>query len=188
MKNLFLILTLLYYAHSTAQQTVSLETIASCRSNPETCPDAQYVKDVNNLLNKYVGIWKGNLDGNNYEFNFIKKENVERGFDSIKWDRLIGRVKITSQNGSILFNNFNKPDNKANLGDNFQNDLKTYLVIFSGNKSGCIDSGYLYLRISPQTPNQMTITFHPDFDIVTQDCSHFKTTIPTGEKIYLTRQ
>jgi len=55
MKKLFLILTLLYGAYSTAQQTVSLETMALCRSNPETCPDAQYVKDVNNLLNKYVG-------------------------------------------------------------------------------------------------------------------------------------
>ena len=186
MKKLFLILTLLYYAHSTAQQTVSLETMALCRSNPETCPDAQYVKDVNNLLNKYVGTWKGTLEGNNYEFNFIKKENVARGSDS-QWDMLIGRVKITHQNGNILFNNFDKPDDKVSFGDIFQKDLKVYLVVFSGNKSGCIDTGYLYLRISPQTPNQMTISFLPDYDIVTQDCSHFKTTIPTGKKIYLTR-
>ncbi|RNA61452.1 hypothetical protein D1631_05645 [Chryseobacterium nematophagum] len=162
--------------------------MASCQNNPSTCPDAKSVKDINGLLNKYVGTWKGTLDGNNYEFNFIKKENVERGYDSVKWDILIGRVKIINSNGDIIFNNFNLSNNDANWGDNFQKDLTRYLVIFSGNKVECIDSGYLYLRIQSETPNNMDLSFIPDRDIVTQDCSNFQTTIPSNKIINLAKQ
>jgi hypothetical protein len=157
-------------------QTISLEFMAQCKANPTMCVENfDYVKDINNLLNKYVGTWKGSLEGKNYEFNFIKKENVERGSSGIRWDRLIGRVKITNQNGIVEF-------------DNFYKDLTVYLTIFSGAKIGCIDYGYLYLRIKPETPNNMTISFVPDNDIVKQDCSDFQTTIPTSKKINLIKQ
>ncbi|UKB86314.1 hypothetical protein LF887_11980 [Chryseobacterium sp. MEBOG06] len=170
-------------------QTVSLEFMAQCRADPSVCVEnVEYVKDINNLLNKYVGTWKGTFDGKNYEFNFIKKENVERGSSGIRWDRLIGRVKITDQNGIVEYDNFNKPDSEANLGDNFYKDLTVYLTIFSGAKVGCIDYGYLNLRIKPETPNNMTISFVPDNDIVKQDCTNFQTTIPTSVKINLTKQ
>ncbi|MCW3161575.1 DUF6705 family protein [Chryseobacterium oryctis] len=167
-------------------QTVSLETMAQCEFG--ACPPATYVKDVNNLLNKYVGTWKGMLDDKNYEFNFIKRENF--GFeDSLKKDRLIGRLKITSSNGVIEYDNFSQPDDKTSFyGHNLQPDLKAYMARFSGGKLGCIDYGYVYLRIKPETPNNMTVIFLPDNDIATEDCTNFKTTIPTKKNIYLTKQ
>ena len=169
-------------------QTVSLELMALCDANPSVCPENfDYVKDVNHFLNKYVGTWKGSLDGKNYEFNFIKKENTQRGLSGIKWDRLIGRVRIINQNGTVEYDNFNKPDNEASLGDNFHDNLKIYLVGFSGNKTGCNDSGFLYLR-KPNPANKMKIDFYPIADIVTQDCSNFKTAIPTNRIINLTKQ
>ncbi|WP_347220189.1 DUF6705 family protein [Chryseobacterium sp.] len=184
MKKLLFIIIATYSGILNAQ-TVPLEFIAQCQVNPTHCVESyNYVKDVNNLLNKYVGTWKGTLDGKNYEFNFTKKENMERGLSGIKWDRLIGRLKITNQNGTIEFDNFNKP----NLGDNFQPDLKAYLMNFVGEKSECIDYGNIYLRIKSETPNQMSINFWPDRDIVTQDCSNFKTTLPVNKNIHLTKQ
>ncbi|MGI9580708.1 DUF6705 family protein [Chryseobacterium sp. RRHN12] len=183
MKNILSIICLAAFT-SCIGQTVSLETMAQCIPS-QTCPNASYVKDINNSLNKYVGTWKGNRDGKNYEFNFIKKENVG---ENQKWDMLIGRVKITNANGIVEYDNFNTPDTEIKFtGFNFQKDLKAYLMNFSGNKSGCIDYGFLYLRIKSE-PNKMTVLFLPDYDIVTQDCSNFTTTMPAEKVISLTRQ
>ncbi|WP_101240529.1 DUF6705 family protein [Chryseobacterium sp. PMSZPI] len=184
MKNILSIICLAVFTGCIGQ-TVSLETMAQCIPS-QTCPNASYVKDINNSLNKYVGTWKGNRDGKNYEFNFIKKENVG---ENQKKDILIGRVKITNANGVVEYDNFNKPDTATRFtGFNFQKDLKAYLMYFLGGKLGCIDYGYAYLIIKPETPNKMSITFLPDYDIVTQDCSNFKTTLPTEKVIHLTRQ
>jgi hypothetical protein len=187
MKNILSIICFTIFA-SCMGQTLSLETIAQCSFNDQTCPAVTYVKDINNSLNKYVGTWKGSLDGKIYEFNFIKKENIG---EKRKWDRLIGRLKITNNNGVLEYSNFDKTDlelEKKFGGFNFQNDLKAYMINFSGGKLGCIDYGYVYLSIKPETPNNMTILFLPDNDITNQDCSNFKTTIPTKKLINLTRQ
>lgn len=188
MKNiLFIILTV--FANTFNAQTVSLETMAQCYDNPQTCPDnPQYVKDVNHLLDKYIGTWKGTLDGKTYEFNFIKKENIgEAG--KAKWDMLVGRLKITNASGIEEFNNFNKSDNLTRFwGYNFQKDLKLYLMNFFGGKINCIDNGYIYMSVKPATPNLMSVSFYPDYDIVTEDCSNFKTTFPTNQIIHLTKQ
>ncbi|MEJ5052025.1 DUF6705 family protein [Chryseobacterium culicis] len=187
MKNIFFIILTIFTANLNAQ-TVSLETIAQCQNNLETCPPYTSVKDINGHLNKYVGTWKGTHEGKNYEINIIKKENVPTEFSNTKWDMLIGRFKITNSNGTVLFNNFNKSDNDASLGYNFQKDLKLYLMTFSGGKLGCIDIGFVYIGIKPEAPNKMTINFRPDYDIVTQDCSNFQTTMPTNQVIHLTKQ
>ncbi|SHF89595.1 DUF6705 family protein [Chryseobacterium sp. OV279] len=170
-------------------QLASLELMVECTVNPQNCPEnVEYVKDFNHLLDKYVGTWSGNMEGKSYEFNFIKKEMMENEFSTTKWDRLVGRVKIINQNGSIEYNDFSKSDQEANWGDNFQKDMKAYLVTFYGGKTGCTDNGYLYLRVKADTPNQMSITFIPVRDMVTQECSNFQTTIPTGKVIHLTKQ
>lgn len=83
MKNIFIIIfstmNLLFNA-----QTVSLETMS--QYSPGNYPAAEYVKDINGLLNRYVGTWKGTYEGKVYEFNLIKKENVISEFSTTKWD------------------------------------------------------------------------------------------------------
>ncbi|MDF2934238.1 MAG: hypothetical protein K0R36_3569 [Chryseobacterium sp.] len=172
-------------------QTVSLETLAKCQQEnpPFPCPENyNYVKDINNLLNKYVGTWKGNLNGKVYEFNFIKKENVG---DDIKDDRLIGRFKVINSIGTVLYNTLNETNDNETffLGRNFQPDLEAYMVYFVGN-SACVEYGDVYLRIYPSTPNQMTVYFHPDNDIsVEGSCPpNFVPTIPYKTTIHLTKQ
>jgi len=110
-------------------------------------PPVTYVKDINNSLNKYIGTWKGSFEGKTYEFNFIKKENIG---EAKKWDRLIGKLKITNTSGVVEFNNSNSSGSGAEKdfwGINFQKDLKVYVLKFFGGKLGCIDYGYIYLRL-----------------------------------------
>lgn len=172
-------------------QTVSLETLAQCQQEnpPFQCPENfSYVKDINNLLNKYVGTWKGTLNGKTYEFYFIKKENVG---DDIKDDRLIGRFRVTNSTGTVLYNTLNETnDNETNFfGTNFQPNLEAYKVYFVGN-SECVEYGDVYLRIYPSTPNQMTLYFHPDNDITVEgSCPpDFVPIIPYKKTIHLIKQ
>lgn len=187
-KTILIILAL--FTISCKAQTVSLETIAKCQQEnpPYPCPDYTYVKDINNSLNKYVGTWKGILNGKTYEFNFIKKENMG---EYIKRDRLIGRLRIKDSSGNIVYNTFTQTDNTKTMlsGLNFQPNLKAYMVYFVG-RSECVEYGNVYLRMLPSTPNQMTVFFHPDNDInVEGSCpTDFQPTIPYQKTIYLTKQ
>lgn len=152
MKNFKTILIILaLFTISCKAQTVSLETMAQCSSNPESCPDVTYIKDINNSLNKYVGTWKGNLNGKTYEFKFIKQLNfgVE---DDFRWDRLIGRIKVINSNGAIiLITSMSLMIMRPFWGRNFQPNLEAYMVYFVG-RSECVEYGNVYLRMLPSTP------------------------------------
>jgi len=186
MKYLFFIFTLITV--SCKAQTVSLESAAQCRGTGN-CPNFKFIKDFNNSLDKYVGTWKGNYNGKTYELNFTKK--LEIGED-IKKDRLIGRMRIKDSGGNIIYDTFNEPDDmKTNfMGDNFQSDLKCYMIYFVGDTpKGCINYGTVYLTIKPQTPNQMSVFYWGEYDIVEGVCpSGFATTFPEKKNIFLTKQ
>lgn len=192
MKNITLILILLFLSTSSCKaQVVSLETMAQCSNNPQTCPNATYLKDLNNSLNKYVGTWRGNLNGKKYEYNFIKQLNfgVE---DDYRWDRLVGRLRITDSNGNILYNTFTEPDDLKTKfgGDNFQQDLNAYVMNFVGNSIGCVEYGDVYLIIKPAAPNVMYLIMIPDNDISEEgSCPPtFQPSIPYKKTITLTKQ
>lgn len=189
MKKIFLIIIMtLCNVYQAQTQFISLELMSMCVANPVNCVEGyDYVKDVNHLLDKYTGTWKGTLDGKSYEFNFVKKEKFANEYSDLKWDLLIGRVKVTNQNGVVEYDDFHKSDNDANWGTVLQSNLKTYLMAFSGNKIGCNDMGYLYLQ-EPSPANKMKIDFYQIADIVTKDCTNAQTTIPVNKIIYLTKQ
>lgn len=184
----YLIILFALFTFSCSSQTISLETAANCHIN-RNCPNFNYVKDINNSLNKYVGIWNGNYNGNFYQLNFIKKEYVG---EDIKDDRLIGRMQIKNSTGKILYNTLSESnDLKTKFsGINFQPNLKAYMVYFVGNKTDCIDYGTVYLIINPSTPNKMTIDFLPDNDIVIEGkCTNsFVPTLPYRKTITLIKQ
>ena len=189
MKNI-LVSLLTIIAVSCKSQTVSLETAAQCITNPN-CPDYNYAKDINNSLEKYVGIWKGYFNGRQYELKFNKSLWEDMGR---KQDELKGRLRIVTTGNSpiIIFDNFNEiDDSKTNFsGLGFQPNLKSYRMSFVGpTPKGCVNYGEIYLTIKPNTPNQMSIMYWSDKDIVVGDCpSNFMQTFPEKQSIILTKQ
>jgi len=194
MKYILIIIT--FFVISCKAQVVSLETMAQCQQEnpPFPCPDNfTYVKDINNSLNKYAGIWKGLHDGKIYEIKLIKKENVD--VDGIvKDDRLIGRLRITTIGNSpiTIFDNFNElDDSMTNFGGlGFQKDLNYYKLAFLGSFTDvCLNSGTIYINVKPNQPNQMELFYLLDTDFYTKECPPtFQTTIPEKQNIYLTKQ
>lgn len=189
MKNIITLLIALV-AFSCKSQTMSLEETAQCQANPN-CAGYTYTKDINNTLNKYIGIWKGTYNGKVYEMKFNKNLYDNMG---IKRDRIKGRLRITTTGimPVTVFDNFNEPDDSKThfSGLGLTGNLQSYEMYFSGPfTSGCINSGSIFLKIDPNTPNQMRITYLSDKDIVVGECpSTFSQTFPEQQKIFLTRQ
>jgi len=176
---------------SCKSQIVTLETAAQC-SGINPCPDYSYAKDINNSLNKYIGIWKGTYNGRVYEMKFNK--SLYEDFTGFKRDQITGRLRITIP-GSMpitIFDNFNElEDSKTKFsGLNFQSNLQSYRMYFVGSSpQGCLNSGALHLRVSPTNPNEMKIFYWSDMDIVVGECPNtFSQTFPEKQYITLTKQ
>ncbi|WP_311136929.1 DUF6705 family protein [Chryseobacterium luquanense] len=191
----YLLLVITFFTLSCKAQIVSLETMAKCREENPTilCPDNwTYEKDINNLLDKYIGIWKGNFNGKYYEINLKKGLYQDLTLSEKKSDILVGRLRVTDPNLNIYYNNFSElNDDKTNFsGLGFQSDLKAYKMYFVGNSVGCAEYGDVYLRIQHSTPSQMTILMLPDNDIVVEGkCpTNFQPTIPYKQLIHLVKQ
>lgn len=188
MKKNILIIFLLIFATSCKSQTISLEAAAQCLRN-SNCPEYNYAKDINNSLQKFIGTWKGSYNGKTYELKFNKSLYEDFG---IKRDQITGRLQVKNSDNIIEFSNFGElDDNKTKIfGLNFQPDLQSYRVHFTGNSpKGCINSGIIYIRVKNANLNEMHISYLSDKDIVSGDCpSNFFQTFPEKQSIILTKQ
>lgn len=168
-------------------QTISLDQLSQCENKPD-CPDYIYLKDTNNRLNKFVGVWKGTYtDGRTYEFHFVKKEN-DYSFGKY-WDILIGRLLVKNQSGQELINTLSVSDeNTLFSGYYFDKNLIKYKMYYSGNAE-CNDKGYVYLSFpDPNNLNQMKLVFIQDMDIIASCPNGYKTVMPHAKAITLTKQ
>lgn len=191
MKNKILYLFLLMLSiYSCKAQSISLNQISQCQAG--NCPNYTSVVDSGNLLNKFVGIWKGtSSDGRSYEFRFTKEIAHILYNGGMPWDRLIGRVLIKSSGtpfqeilNTLMTDNHNTYFN----GLEFNPSLTKYQMYYSGN-SDCNDSGYVYLSFpNPANLNIMQLVFMQQADIIEYCPPGYKTVMPDAEQIILTKQ
>ncbi|WP_143885644.1 DUF6705 family protein [Chryseobacterium binzhouense] len=155
-----------------AQTTATLQQMEQCSKRQDKtveCPgfeniEITQVKDIDNRLNAFEGTWKGTFEGKQIELNLIKKVNF--GEYDIKWDKLIGKLKIKDVQGNILFDSFQNVESNADpKGINFQ--YSVYEMRFSG-KSDCVD-GKIFLQtptISLNGSIKTKIFFYPNGDAI----------------------
>jgi len=168
-------------------QIISLDQISQCENG--NCPNYNSVKDTNNRLNKFSGIWKGTYtDGRLYEFQFIKKTDFSL-YGGKKWDMLIGKIMIKSTNGVIVESSINSSDDNTHFnGLEFDKALIKYQMYYSGNAE-CNDKGYVYISFpDPNNLNQMKLVFIQDMDIVSKCPDGYKTVMHDGKALILTKQ
>ncbi|WEK69137.1 MAG: hypothetical protein P0Y62_14955 [Candidatus Chryseobacterium colombiense] len=170
-------------------QTITLQQLSECQADLYPCPNYTNAKDIDNLLGKFVGIWKATYaDGRTYEFHFTKK--IDDGeLNERKWDILIGRMLIKKDDGTILENSISALDDKTHFnGFFFDKSLSKYQMYYSGN-ADCNDKGYVYLSFPDSNNlNQMRLVFMQDMDIIASCPSGYKTVMPDAKDIILTKQ
>ena len=113
MKNIYLIFSILLFASCKAQNYPVLRTVSIEQSLDENYNElnGDYIKDINNLLDSYVGTWK--YENNNILF-IIKIRKVEQfitiyndGSYEFR-DELLVNYKFV-KNGVTLVDNLNEP-------------------------------------------------------------------------------
>ena len=198
MKNTFLIFVFLsVITFCKAQVIGTLEQLEECAMRPnhdEGCPDLEnitYVKDTNNRLNQFVGIWKGSYNGKQYEIKLEKKISYKFfPTSATSWDRIIGRMLVKDSSGNVIYNSMNKADKDTYFsGDNFQR--RSYIMTFVGNYD-CLESGNVFIETKLNNPNEMTLYYSQDKDglLNPAKCPNFSTFTPLlpGDKMTLTKQ
>lgn len=149
-------------------------------------PDGAYIKDVNNVLDKYVGTWKGVFEGNNYEFRIIKKteDNLDLKY---KEDLLLMRYKITDSSGNIIENTLSLPDNDVLVVSGIHlTESGGYLLNYVG-RDDCGQNGDIYISVYGSQNKKMQLSLHVYGEFYSEDCiEEAQQVIP--KEIELTKQ
>lgn len=135
-------------------QTMVLENIIPIeqqvfdKNNEIEVIENTYYKDVNDLFNKYVGVWTGNHLGNHFIFN-VSKITYNSSRRSFKVDKLIIKYKITDSSGNILANTLDVSDNDLSVitGDYLDENGETYHLDYMGENFVCGQNGYILIAV-----------------------------------------
>jgi hypothetical protein len=129
--------------------------------------DGAYIKDLNNVLDKYVGTWKGVYDTKNYEFEVIKfTEEHTDGILNYKEDLLLIRYKVTTNSGTELVNTLNLSNNHMHtINGSYLTTNGTYVLSYLGTKGECGQNGTVYISVSGTNNNTMRLGLYVDGEI-----------------------
>ena len=143
-----------------------------------------YLKDVNNVLGKFVGDWAGNYNGKNYLFR-ISKATSDNG--EIKEDHLLMRYTITTSNGTVIENTLSLPDNKVHTEGGYLAKSGSYVFNYFGKDSDCGQNGSIFTRVL-ESSNGTKIKLYLEVEGEMWDCTtEVPQTMPT-EVFTLTKQ
>ncbi|MDP2088548.1 MAG: hypothetical protein Q8J84_04020 [Flavobacteriaceae bacterium] len=190
MKNIFLIGFLILATLSCkAQNILPVEELVNYWGTNEGIPkNITYVKDVNNILNKFTGTWKGNYNNLNYEFSVFKITRLSK-IRPLTFDELIMKHKITDSNGIVIEDTTTLPDDSVYvIKGRYLAKTGSYVLSYIGKDSNCGQNGTVFIGILSGTrETKMQLFLYPDGETI--DCNKQGVTqiLPT-EVITLTKQ
>lgn len=191
MKNIISILILLFsFASCKAQQEYPLN------SNPYNLPNYSYVKDINNELNPYIGIYKSCFNGKQITLYIIKE--IKRLFDypQNKYYNDVLSIKFIVQNsaGQILQNTQNQNFSANQIQHTIysmgvRSHQNSVWLAYGGTNCG-VGNGRIILKKLNNT--QLSWSYYPNGStFVGNQCpSNLDTTIylPEAENLVFTKQ
>jgi hypothetical protein len=188
MKNILIGLIVLLTTLSCKAQVIAVEDFENHNQDLE---DGAYIKDINNVLDKYVGTWTGTYSSKNYEFTIIKfTENNTNGSLNYKVDLLLMKYKITDSTGTELVNTLGfSNDNMFVIRGDYVTSNDTYVLSYQGLDTECGQNGTIYISISNAASDVMKLGFLVDGEMGL-DCTAGGTIqiLPTTSGLELTKQ
>lgn len=165
MKKIFLIL-LSVIAISCSAQIYPLNT------SLDNIPNNAYLKDTNNELDKYVGLWKGTWNGKTIYLELRKVKYYYSGNQPYYEDKIFGERKIIAANGTIEIDRITNFSNQSpefrGIGTSLINGNWKRLFFYPKNmcrKTATLD-------ITSFIGNQMTLHFEYLPSIIDENCQH----------------
>lgn len=110
MKNIFLIISLFIVSYAMKAQTIiPIERTAEyLKENKGKVPKSKYYKDVNKVLDKYVGEWEGTYNNKIFYFKISKQiKFISPVSNSTHSDRLKVQYRVTDKKtGKVIQDKF----------------------------------------------------------------------------------
>ena len=139
-----------------AQIIIPVEEYRTYWNARKGVPENSYIKDVNHVLDQYIGTWRGEQNGKTYVFYITKELDY---WITSKSDRLVMRYTIHSATGQIIEDSRNDPSNTAKVVKGFlYNPLGGYSMRYNYNYNagmvGFVDikqsgiSNKIYLKLT----------------------------------------
>lgn len=174
-KILILGIILLSNVSCKAQNVMPIETIINYIKAENGIPETiTYFKDINNLLDKYVGVWKGTYASKNYEFRITKYTSI---YDGLSEDSLLIRYLITDANGTIIEDTRSTPDDGHYLIRGHYVDKSHYVLSYAGKETSCGQSGEVYIWTVNTNNTQMKLFLAQDQVLLNSvDCPNGRAT------------
>lgn len=194
MKKILILGFTLLNLYACKAQILPLENLINYIDEGEGIPEGTtYIKDVNNLLDQYVGTWSGSYDNKNYTFIIVPYTDVRHN-GQLSEDILRVYYKITTANGTIIedttsFMTGLVPQNEEYLIINgYYIESNYYVLTYVGRDGNCGQAGDVFISAGwDNNPNKMKLSMEPESDMVPGGCDEITHIIPT-EQITLLKQ
>ncbi|WP_185207092.1 DUF6705 family protein [Chryseobacterium sp. C3] len=152
--------------------------VVSCKSQQilpmntalDDIPNNALVKDLNNELNPYIGIYKANFEGNEITLYITKEENKleKRVSKQFYRDALIIKYIIKNTNGLILQDTQNNNDSNNKLhSTKIRVSQNSVDLNYSGTNCGV---GWGIVKLKKLNPTQISWDYNPNSTSVGDDC------------------
>jgi hypothetical protein len=133
-----------------AQDIKPLETKMDYYSPETGLPkNISYFKDINHLLDKYVGTWKGTQGTKNYVFIITKYTDI---FDGLSEDKLLIRYLITNTSGTTIEDTRTETNANCSIWGNYIKK-SNYVLRYVGKDTQCGQIGTVFIGMVPNTNN-----------------------------------
>ncbi len=171
-----------------AQTILPIEEQVDYRDSQEGIPETvTYIKDVNGLLDKYVGTWKGTYQGRDYEF-IVKKVTRQSQYRDLSIDKLWMFYKITDATGAIVADNTWDTLGGSAITGAYLAKTKTYYVLdYYGFEGRCGQNGYVLIEVFGANNDQMKLFLEVQGERA-HDCTETAEQVLPTESITLTKQ
>ena len=119
-----------------------------------------YFKDVNNVLVKYVGTWKGTYGSKKYELRIVKNTD---SYKVMKYDELLVRYIVTDLNGNIIENTTSLPNSSPYVMSGRYYYENRYYLNYVAKGGNCAQSGQINLLVNG---GNMNVLFQGEKDLI----------------------
>lgn len=178
---------------------IAFAVIISCKSQTYPLrtygidyPKDSYVKDINNELQSYEGMWKGSWNNKTFFISFKKIKYYKSFLDSRSYyaDILVGKFKILDNNGNIIFDNTSSIDDKSKIkGSDFRKKDNKYSLSYLDMEL-CGRNGYVTIQFTDATKTKLEWKFSEGDVMIDSGCFYHDQTWPETlpKNVILTKQ
>ena len=184
MKSLFFIVSLML-SFSLKAQILPLNTYYT------EIKSGSYLKDLDNILPRYIGTWRANYNGTSIYLTIDNVTKHPSKFGNIGFynDVLFVRYVIKNSNGVIIQSTLNKIITEANIKSIIPRPDNTIAFTYSGGDCG-VGSGRIYIEYVDKT--RIKWSYYPESSlIIAGECpqgSDLKVYLPKAEDLIFTKQ